>query len=239
MLRCGSDTVLFCCYKMNTHTLLLLLVATVAAHARGAPRAWETQIRCYASANQQGEWYDFNEDISNLATVNFDNTIESIKVTGMWMLYQETDYNTYSSGYVYWIDGIDYTGDVPSEYTNMASSLRYAGSPFQLNEDCWTIYAGEGFTEEGLYGNTDAGNLDRLSGEVSSIVLTGTSSWTFYDGDNFTGRHVCLKPDTHHHHDLLKSLDIGIFATKSRMFPGLRNTELETEGCKGDDRLSS
>ncbi|XP_045624276.1 uncharacterized protein [Procambarus clarkii] len=196
-------------------TLLALWLLALTPYALGSPRAWEAEIRCYASTNKNGEWFEFNEPVPNLASFSFDNTVESVTVTGMWILYQEPDYNTQVSGSVFWLDGIDFTADVPSQYANMASSLRYAGSPFQLNEDSWTMYTGQGFTEDTLYGASDMPSLGRLSADVSSIILTGTSAWTFYQGESYTGGGVCLRPDTHHHNTLFKSFDVGIFPTSA------------------------
>ncbi|XP_053640590.1 uncharacterized protein [Cherax quadricarinatus] len=194
--------------------LLLFLSLTATAHARREPRAWEAQVRCFSSKAQNGEWYDFNEPVPDLASYSFDNTIESATVTGMWIFYEETDYNAFNAGFVYWIHGIDFSTDFDSQYSNTASSLRYAGSAFDLNEDSWTVYTGQGFTEGALFGNTDASTLGRFSGEVSSIIVTGTSDWTFYQGEGFTGSSVCLTPDIHHTSDV-RRFDVGIFPTPS------------------------
>lgn len=61
------------------------------------------------------------------------------------------------------------------------SSLKFVGSADYMNVDTWTVYEGPIFTGSEYYGEADAANLGSLTDQGSSIILTGTSPWTFYE----------------------------------------------------------
>merc|ERR1712212_911288 len=178
----------------NLFTLPVLLLVLAGVHPGTA--SYSSWTRCHAEAHQRGEWYDFNEYTPDLGPFKFDNTIESVEVKGMWIFYDNVEYNSHTAGWVFWASGVDYKGDVPYEYTNLATSLKYAGSPYDYRDDTWTVYSGEGFTDQEHFGNSDAANLGSLGDDVSSIIITGNSAWTFYDGPNYQGTNcVCLRPN--------------------------------------------
>ncbi|XP_071539017.1 uncharacterized protein [Panulirus ornatus] len=208
---------------------LLLLAAAANAKATGGGRSWVSSVRCFSQTQQNGENHEFNDAVVHLAAFDLDNTIESVKVTGMWIFYDHPDYNTHEAGRVFWAFGIDFKGDVPYEYRNMATSLRYAGSPFELNKETWTVYDGTSFVGDYLYGVDDAPDLSYMSNKVSSIILTGSSPWTVYDGPGFSGNRVCLMPNAHDSGSYQK-LDLGIYPEPS-YFMGNNRVRSLKKGC--------
>jgi hypothetical protein len=58
--------------------------------------------------------------------------------------------------------------------------VRYAGSPYGLNDDYYNLYEGTGFRGKEFRGNTNAANLGELDMAVSSLVVTGQAAWTFF-----------------------------------------------------------
>ncbi|XP_037800247.1 uncharacterized protein LOC119595148 [Penaeus monodon] len=214
--------------KFTSAVLLLVLVGASPGTA-----SYSSETRCFADQNQHGEWYDFNEAVPDLSPYHFDNTIESIRETGMWMYYENVEYNTHQAGLVFWASGIDFSGNVPGQYANMATSLRYAGSPYSLNDETWTVYSGEAFTGDELMGNNDAASLGYLGDDVSSIIIVGQSAWTFYDGRDFHGTNsVCLHPNLKFRSDFDgRSLHVGIYATPTDFHISDNNIESVRKGC--------
>lgn len=170
--------------------------------------------RVFSEFGEAGLFYDFTEYVPDLRVYDFDNIIRSACQTGLWFYYGEIEYNQ-SPGSVYWMHGIEYCGDMPINYADQTSSLRYAGSPFALNEDSFTLYEGEFFTGSEFWGNEDYYNsLDYLDQMASSLVLTGLSPWTFFTGLDYTGLALCVYPSTDH--DVGEdgsTIDFGIFAS--------------------------
>ncbi|KAK3856104.1 hypothetical protein Pcinc_037527 [Petrolisthes cinctipes] len=161
-------------------------------------RAGGKYCTCYSEQNGGGYSFTFTEYCQDLYTYNFDNAIDSTTVTGLWMFYENVDYNAFVPGRVYWAHGIDFGLNFPIDYVDMSSSLRFAGSPTCLNCDTFTVYDGVDFNGAEYYGVTDSYDLGALDAKVSSIVITGYTAWTFYEGLSFTGFSVCLYPDTFH-----------------------------------------
>ncbi|RXG70963.1 hypothetical protein Avbf_10550 [Armadillidium vulgare] len=129
-------------------------------------------------------------------TIGFDNAIYSVLQTGMWIYYENINYNSNLAGQVYWVHGVDISVDFPSEVDGVTSSLKYAGNRYVLNEDSYTIYSGEFYTGDEFYGNVDTASLSSLTDQGSSIILTGLSDWTFYTEYDFGGYAYCFSPST-------------------------------------------
>ncbi|MDK2412926.1 beta/gamma crystallin-related protein, partial [Aphanizomenon sp. 202] len=220
-------------YLIMERVLTSAVLLLVLLGARPGTASYSSETRCYADQNLYGEWYDFNEYVPNLGLYHFDNTIESIRETGVWMYYDHAEYNTYQSGWVFWATGIDFSGNVPSQYANTATSLRYAGSPYSLNDETWTVYSGESFTGHEVMGNEDAASLGPLGDDVSSIIILGQSAWTFYDGRDFHGTNsVCLYPNFKFNDDSEdRSLHVGLYPTPSHFQISDNNIESVRKGC--------
>ncbi|KAK8749092.1 hypothetical protein OTU49_015669 [Cherax quadricarinatus] len=191
---------------------LLILPLLVAGVSAGE---WTTRV--FSGPDGQGDYLDVTDYVPDLLAANFDNVIESVQQTGMWMYYENTDYNL-QSGRVYWVHGIDIAVNFPSDYIDMCSSLRFAGSPYYVNEDSWTVYEGTAFSGSEYYGNYDSATFENLAGKVSSLILTGVSPWTIYSRENFLGESLCVFPNTDHDTGADGSvLDFGIFPDMSAL----------------------
>ncbi|KAF2349336.1 hypothetical protein FHG87_019908 [Trinorchestia longiramus] len=77
---------------------------------------------------------------------------------------------------------------------DMASSLRYAGSPYGLNDNYYNLYDSEDFIGAEFRGNTDVDFFPNLDASISSLIITGQSGWTFYTGVGQTEGAVCVYP---------------------------------------------
>ncbi|KAK4308292.1 hypothetical protein Pmani_020005 [Petrolisthes manimaculis] len=191
--------------------LALFLVPLLAILQEGA--SYEGSVTCWAGGQYSGTHYEFQTSYPHLGSIGFDNTIESIRVTGVWLFYDHEVYNTNHPDPtdMFWSYGINYALNIPSEYQNTATSLRPAGC-VGINDDCWNVYEGLYFAARTFAGSAEMSDLSFLDFDVSSIILTGKSAWTFCEGLYFSGACVCLYPNTDHvGKDLFSSLDVGIF----------------------------
>ncbi|XP_045608221.1 uncharacterized protein [Procambarus clarkii] len=207
--------------------MLLLVISLLVAAVSAGPG----YTRVFTDLDGNGNYLDFTDYEPDLLADGFDNAIDSVLQTGMWMYYENTDYNV-QAGSVYWVHGIDIGVNFPNDYIDITSSLRYAGSPYVLNDDTWTVYEGTSFAGSEYYGSYDSDSLGNLAGKVSSLILTGVSPWTIYSGENFSGDSLCVYPDTDHDTGADGSvLDFGIFPNMASL--GINDNSIYSvkKGC--------
>ncbi|XP_063869790.1 gamma-crystallin S-like [Scylla paramamosain] len=210
----------------NMKSLLLLLLATFATQVKEG-RSCVYWARVWTEPNYQGVYYEFNEDVPYLSSYNFDNTISSIQVNGVWILYNEPEYNTYQTSIVHWAWGLDKKENLHGT-DNQISSLRYAGSQSKSNEAGYNLYAGEMFTKKDLYGTSDIPDLSQFHQEVKSVIIIGQSSWTFCEQANYSGRCVCMAAKQHDSNSLTR-LDVGFYQRMSDYY--MYNVTSVRKGC--------
>jgi len=184
----------------------LVLVALVAPHScRVVSRASEEYksnkvpaleagqgwTRCYLSRNEGGGYREFQSYVSDLSQYGYDNQISSTCSTGVWIYYDNKSYNTYQTGQVLWFHGIQYCGDMSDSFDNKASSIRYAGSSSSLDQSSFTLFDGQGFMGAEFFSSSSVSDLRQLAAKGESLIITGTSQWTFYTGENYSGQSVC------------------------------------------------
>ncbi|XP_064084815.1 uncharacterized protein LOC135200262 [Macrobrachium nipponense] len=209
---------------------LALLMTTAKTSNIPDPNGLYTKV--FSMTYNMGTWSELNTYTPDLSTKGMDNDIESVHQTGMWIYYENQDYNTVFQGKIYYVHGIEYSMDFPTQYRNMASSARFAGHRDVLNADAWNIYEGQYFAGRELFGTNDEASLGELDLQASSIVVTGTSAWTVYTGQSFTGQGVCVYPDTVHDHGPSgEQLDVGIFGVVTAL--GLPEDSIRSirKGC--------
>ncbi|XP_018013012.1 uncharacterized protein LOC108670071 isoform X2 [Hyalella azteca] len=148
----------------------------------------------YADLGLSGIHHQFTKYTPDLSAVQMDNTIESSCGTGLWLLYDATNYALDSSAVCLW-HAVNYCSNWAAYCQNMVSSVRYAGSPHGLNNDYYNLYEGTSFRGDEFRGDEDAAQLGDLDLAVSSLIVTGQAAWTFYTGLDFTGATVCVYAD--------------------------------------------
>lgn len=200
---------------------VLALVAAVAAvsdasvikkqqlPANVAVNSGPIYAHVYEGANESGYGYAVTSYISDLSKYGVNNDISSECSTGIWIYYDNTDYNTNQAGQVVWFHGIKYCGNFNS-LNNMATSIRYAGSNTVLDQSSFTLYEGQGFQGLEMYSENSQTDLRNMNARAQSIILTGTSAWTFYTESNYQGYHTCVQ---YQHTDTLNgvSMHYGLF----------------------------
>ena len=161
-----------------------------STQARGSAQSAD----CYDYNNGGGDRMRATDYIPALRTYNFDNKIGSCCLTGIWILYGEEDYNGYSTGSAnWWAYGDNTCLDVPSQFDNKASSLRFTGAPDDWKYDTLNLYFNDYFIgdEEFTYNDMSQLNYDN---RAKSVIVTGCSPWTLYQYDNYSGDAMCVFP---------------------------------------------
>jgi len=73
------------------------------------------------------------------------------------------------------------------------SSLRFVGSGGDYRKDSITLFSGTYFQEKEEFFVESAKHV-LLVGSVKSLIITGTSGWTVYSQEDYTGDAFCIIP---------------------------------------------
>ncbi|XP_018012335.1 uncharacterized protein LOC108669498 [Hyalella azteca] len=178
---------------------LLVFITSIIRSEKGVAGAGDFRyLTGYVGLNQTGAHYQFTEYMPDLSVVQMDNSIQSACGVGIWLLYDEVNYDPITNETECTVRPIGECGNWSPQCQNMVSSLRYAGSPYGLNDNYYNLYEGTYFRGREFRGNTNAADLGDLDMAVSSLIVTGQSGWTFYTDVNLTGSNVCVYADEHH-----------------------------------------
>ncbi|XP_018008087.1 uncharacterized protein LOC108665794 [Hyalella azteca] len=220
--------------------LLALLASVSSKNIQGAEKAVNFRhFNGYTGASQTGVHYDFLTYNPDLNLIGLDNQIRSACQTGIWMLYENIDYNYLTSGAVCVQPAVGDCFDLSAACFGTVSSLRYAGSDDGLNDNFYNLYEGvsfQGLEYKGNNTSTDVGSLDE---KVSSVILSGTERWTFFTGPGFTGGSVCAIPDDQYIGSDGTILNFGLFETLNELSlfdGGIRSL---IKGCFSDTVVSA
>merc|ERR1712142_618375 len=176
--------------------ILLVLFHTASLTTTNHTRAMRPTMDCYDYNNSGGQRIRASDYIPALRTLNFDNRIGSCCLTGMWILYGEEDYNGYSTGSSnWWGYGENYCVDMPPQFDNQASSLRFVGAPDDWKYDTLNIYFNDFFIGDEEFTLIDMPQLN-YDNRAMSVIVTGCSPWTLYESDHFTGSAMCVFPSS-------------------------------------------
>lgn len=165
-----------------------------ALQVDASDKAFKQRLQCWDRTGQNGDSVIADDYMPYISYHNMDNKIESCCFNGIWLLYGEEVYNSQNvQAHNFWAYGQDYCTDMPSNFMNDASSLRYTGHPDDMYKDSLNLYFAEYFMgdEEFAYQNSPVLNYDN---RAQSIIVTGSQWWTIYEQPNFGGYKACLAP---------------------------------------------
>ena len=186
---------------------------------------------CYDYNGGGGDSVRAIDYIPQLRTYNFDNRISSCCFTGTWILYAEENYNKQSTGASnWWAFGDNYCIDVPSQFDNVASSLRFTGAPDDWKYSTLNMYFNDYFIgdEEFTYNDMPQFNYDN---RARSVIVTGCQPWTLYQYNNYTGRAMCVFPkDT-------SSCEPGLYPTGSSLGSLQGDVSSARKGCYAKEKV--
>lgn len=184
------------------------------------------QLTCYDFPNRSGDSLVANNYISSLAEYNFDNRVESCCASGIWLLYSGNGFSLRT----WWIYGVNYCTNLPRQFFNSVSSLRFTGAPDDMHFDTINFYVGEQFTGKEEYSYNDVPALTR-DNQAWSAIVTGCSAWTVYQYDNYLGESACLFPSS------TTSCTPGFFPTRSHLARLAGRISSVRRGCWSNERL--
>jgi len=150
-------------------------------------------IQCYNGVDQTGDSVRAKDYIYSISLHNMDNSIRSCCLTGVWILYEDNDYNSYNPAQSSWWGwGDKFCTALPPLFQNKASSLRFTGAPDDWKYDTINFYQIENFIgdEWFAYGDKPVLNEDF----PKSLIVTGCSGWTIYEYEHYQGAALCLMP---------------------------------------------
>ena len=178
-------------------SMILTLLGAVIARAvpSHAGQAIQQQLECYDGA---GLSTVFPDAITDLGKYGWEDRITSCCVTGTWILYAGTEYNSQEQDQgqpVYWTYGDHTCLDLPDQFKNQASSLRYAGSRADWCFPSINLYSGPYFSGSSDWFFKDTPSLG-LVVAVQSLIVSGDGAWTLYEGENYEGLSVCVFPSS-------------------------------------------
>lgn len=157
--------------------------------------------------------------------VGIDKNISYCKVSGMWILYDEDNYNGSAS---FWMYGYNNMVTIPTEFENKVSSLRFPGAPDDWKATSLNIYNQENFMGEEEFTYEDISNFTI---EAKSIIVTGCKPWTVYMESNYQGESKCIYPSD------IKMCTPGLFPSVSSLKDVAGKIFSARRGCQGGEQM--
>merc|ERR1711970_153062 len=154
-------------------------------------------LELYTLTDKGGAMINLTDYGHNLDTYGFDDMIQSYCGQGIWLLYEDRDYNGHTGNdFSHWtetfISGEYKCHNMPSTQHGQLSSLRYAGSG-SLTDDTITLYHGFFFDGGEALFLKDEDNLSDMNNDPSSFVITGCTPWTLYQHRYYEGFAICVE----------------------------------------------
>merc|ERR1712037_322643 len=134
--------------------------------------AFQQRLQCWDRTSQNGDSVIATDYMPYISDHNMDNRIESCVFNGIWVLYGDEVYNGGNPlAHNFWAFGENYPTDMPTNFKNEASSLRYVGHPSDMYKD------------------STMGSLHSLANDISSVAVGCYAKDKFYpDSMNVTSR---------------------------------------------------
>lgn len=194
-------------------------------------RAGSQSLVCYDYTNQRGDSVRAVDYIPSLYSYNFDNRLESCCFTGIWLLFAEINYNSASTGSAnWWAYGDNYCTDVPTQFFNQASSLRYTGAPDDWKFNTLNLYFNDYFIGEEEFMYQDKPYLS-YDNKARSVIVTGCQAWTLYQNSNYQGYSVCLYPGDS------SSCTPGFYSTSQSLGTVMGQVSSARRGCYSQEKI--
>ncbi|XP_045104601.1 uncharacterized protein LOC123500045 [Portunus trituberculatus] len=152
----------------------------------------------YSELDGKGSSLCTHRTIPYLRSFTFDNKIQSVYQTGMWIYYEHERFNAFGHGFVLLKYGNKLLENFERRYRNKVSSVRLVNSYKDKSHDVITFYKGIQFTDRDLATGVDMPYLG-YSMDVSSLIVIGNSPWTIYSKYHYGGHKECVYPETDHY----------------------------------------
>nr|XP_040575471.1 beta/gamma crystallin domain-containing protein 1-like [Lepeophtheirus salmonis] len=151
-------------------------------------------IRLFSETNLQGTSKIVARNEEDLQLIGFNNKAKSAYLYGIWLLYEEIDFNRGNyNKMVSYVWGRNVQISTLGEINGKVSSTRYSGVD-DLFANTINFYEGPGFMgiEQSVQRDSPKLNYDNFG---KSIIITGCKPWTLYEKENFGGKKICVYPN--------------------------------------------
>ncbi|XP_063865399.1 uncharacterized protein LOC135103294 [Scylla paramamosain] len=158
-------------------------------------RAHSDFLRFYSSRDCRGQSRLLQGHLDrhrNLNKIIENNEIRSVRLTGVWLLYQLKNYNEYI-GMVYVVHGNNITKNLPSDFPTKLSSIRRVR---RSSLPMLTLYERDDYAGKELTVSDNRIQLHELPhGKANSLIMTGDMPWTIVTKDHGKTNSACVYPD--------------------------------------------
>ncbi|CAL4140337.1 unnamed protein product, partial [Meganyctiphanes norvegica] len=181
---------------------LIFTVLLCLATAYGSPVGTDAPssgpyIELYSGTGQTGASVTITEYAHDLSILGWDDLARSFCAVGVWILYDNTNYNMNNGPFSSWsevtINAERGCHDIPVTHHGKLSSVRFSGSG-DLRDETATMYHGYFFMGGEDLIIRDMDELGDFEREASSMIVTGESTWTVYSEEYYEGISICLEP---------------------------------------------
>jgi len=179
---------------------------------------------------QLGNTVRLHGHVPDLRRYNFDKRAVSCIFNGIFILYENYNYNPNGKAAVYaetW--GDNYNVNL-NDFANKASSVRVVGDPIRYKRDTFNTYQYEYYQGSEQYFYQDA-TYTQVDNFGRSVIVTGCNPWTVYEYQNYGGQAACFYPA-----DTVKC-EPGFFITESKMFGMSGKISSVRRGCFSHNKV--
>jgi len=182
---------------MKAAALCLGLLAATAAYDVNLSRPYHMQLFTDYQDSASNTYRYVTHPVADLSELDdrFFDSISSVCGTGLWIGYNERNF-TYNGIYNwpnYW-PMVDQCHEIWPEMDNQVRSLRFAGHPTTFNRPVATLYEHTEYAGQEIYFSGDRWDISATFPETKSIIVTGNSSWTFFEEPGYQGAQQCVTP---------------------------------------------
>merc|ERR1711970_732863 len=188
---------LFSCsfqFREMAMAFILLFAAVLSLSNAQTDPPPTNYIELYTAVDGGGASVSITEYQHDLGIIGFDDLTRSMCGQGVWILYEEKNYNWTHHSWTNFFASGDYScDDLPVTWQNQGSSIRYAGTG-ELHDETITIYHSPDWAGGEIMFIREEPFLGDYNNEASSMIITGESAWTVYSHPGYHGDPVCLQP---------------------------------------------
>ncbi|CAB4068518.1 CRYG [Lepeophtheirus salmonis] len=145
---------------MKTLFVTLLFIGLSLGIPRQSKEAISSSARLYSEPGFHGRSTEIRDYVEDLDTLNFDDVSQSAVINGVWVFYEDVDYNKYNFGRRSFY-GWGKNHQIPSfgRLNRAFSSVRYSGANENMKYNTLNLYEESGFMGDEKYFYSDTPSL--------------------------------------------------------------------------------
>ena len=182
------------------------------------------KLACYDKDDHNEKWLNATDYIPD---IQFESKISFCRVSGIWIFYDEDDYNGSKS---LWMYGYNNLVTIPTELKNKVKSLRFPGQPDDWKATSLNLYTDENFMGEEEFTYEE---IPKFTIEAKSVIVTGCKPWTVYMESNYQGESKCIYPSD------IEKCTPGLYPAVSNLEGVAGNILSARRGCQGGEQIQN